>query len=157
MTDNTVYEGKKWLTANAPIETIPWFIRCGVIVPMLSDSPSSTMNLHPKSITLFLALPSRKEEMTSWLFEDDGLSFKRNAGKCIDTRFTVNHQKGVTAVVADTAGMKYPGYCRKEFLINIATDKKITVHSGQLQLDKNKGRYRVKNSGDSMELLITES
>ena len=50
------------------------FVKCGSVIPMLSEIPESTMTISNKSLSLFLAVPDKTGTYVSKLYEDDGLT-----------------------------------------------------------------------------------
>ncbi|MFP5438955.1 MAG: glycoside hydrolase family 31 protein [Bacteroidia bacterium] len=104
----TVYRGGKWLTADAPLEVIPLFVKKGSIIPTMPVMQYiHEKENYPVSLEVYPANVS--QEATFTLYEDDGESrgyekdiFCKTSFSCLTVkgglRFTINapENKGYT-------------------------------------------------------------
>jgi alpha-D-xyloside xylohydrolase len=72
---NQRYHGGQTITAAAPIERIPLFVRAGSIVPMGAPIPSTATRQPLESIRVY---PGRSTSFT--LYDDDGVSNRYRTG-----------------------------------------------------------------------------
>ncbi len=147
--------GPRFVTAEAPMEYIPFFAKGGAIIPMWPDAPQSTMNYHPGVIDLHLFLPSEDEtqEFVSDLHEDDGLTRNMADGAYLRTKFQVQRSGAQLTIAASTSGNGYPEFTRAQF--------RLIVHGGSItgaQLDGqaitpgSDGAFAFANSGGGFRL-----
>ena len=93
----TFYEGEQWISKEADIHTLPWFIKCGSVIPMLKEAPESTMNMETSTLSLLCVIPEKEGTYTSSLIEDDGLTFAYNENQQLQTDFQLTvSKKGFT-------------------------------------------------------------
>ena len=111
------------MVAQAPLDTVPLFVRAGAVVPMWPEPPASTMGYLPDSIDLVVAVPQRDGTFMSSLFEDDGLSMGFKRGERLTTTFEVTRVGDSLRLESSTSGNRYPGMARKSF--------RILLHGGQ--------------------------
>jgi alpha-glucosidase len=101
------------ITADAPLERMPIYVRAGAVLPLgpvvqhTDQGPPEFLNLH--------IYPGRGE---SWLFEDDGHSFAYRAGEFRVTRFVCESRGGRLRVHRQVDGPFDPGYERFEIYVH---------------------------------------
>ena len=115
--DGGTYEGPDWITAPAPLDTIPFYVRGGSVVPMWPEAPRSTMGYHPESIELHVFVPEEDGETRSFLHEDDGETFAFRAGAFYRTEFILRRDGGTITLDAAVTGSGYPAFARREFVL----------------------------------------
>lgn len=113
-----VRRGRRFVTAEAPMERIPVLVRAGAVLPMWPEAPESTDGYHPEVVELHVYLPVRDGTWTSLLQEDDGLTTR-----AVDddarwrTTFTVTREGASTTVRAEVTGAGYPEFRREAFRV----------------------------------------
>ena len=101
---------------DAPLATIPMFVRAGAVIPMLEEAPLNTKGLAPKKIQLHVFVPEGNvESYESMLQEDDGLTFDAADGKLVRTEFNFVRNGNRTLLEARSTGKKFDGFAREEF------------------------------------------
>ena len=138
------YKGKNWISINSPIDQLPIFVKCGSVIPMLSEIPESTMTISNKSLSLFLAIPDKAGTYISELFEDDGLTEEFHDGHYLKSSFHVKVSSKGTVINNKTSGDSFEGFSRKEISLKVATRK----------IKRIKDTYKFKNSGESFEIKV---
>ncbi len=77
------HHGGQWVGVNAPLDTLPLFVRAGSILPM---SPPVDFTGQKRARAILLDVyPGR--HTTGYLYEDDGETFNYERGDCSVTRF----------------------------------------------------------------------
>jgi alpha-glucosidase len=100
------------VTASAPLERMPLYVRAGSVLPMgpvmqhTGEWPPETLRLH--------VYPGNGE---SWLYEDDGHSMAFQSGEFQITRFTCEAAGKTFTVRREAEGPFHPGY--EQFEIEI--------------------------------------
>jgi alpha-glucosidase len=115
--DGRRFEGARFLTAATPMDRIPLYARGGAVIPMWADAPASTDGYHPDVVELHLFVPTADGTHTSFLQEDDGLTFAASDGARYRTTFTVTRSGHRLAVRADVDGDGYPEFRRQAFAL----------------------------------------
>ena len=87
---NEKHAGGQWVTADAPIDRIPLFVRAGSIVPMGAQVPNTSVRQPIESIRVY---PGRDTSFT--LYDDDGVSnaYRKGAGKTAVLRWDEGAQR----------------------------------------------------------------
>ena len=146
------YEGGRWLSIKAPIDTLPWFIKCGAVIPMLAKIPESTMSLDSSVLKLLCAIPEEKGVFQSELIEDDGLTFDFKRQKELRTAFTLSvKEKGVT-VKSSVSGDSFAEFNRSEIEFEIYSRQKYKWQSASTKLVNKKNLCTLKNNGENFEI-----
>ncbi|MCH2209324.1 MAG: glycoside hydrolase family 31 protein [Lentisphaerales bacterium] len=140
MNTEKIYEGEKWISVEAPIDTLPMFAKCGSVIPMLEDIPESTMSLSREKLKLYLALPVTHGNYDSELFEDDGLTEDFHKGKFHHTQFSLSFSKAAVSLKSKSAGKGFKEFNRHEINVYIISEAQ------QAQT------INLKNTGESFEL-----
>ena len=122
---------------------------------MFDKAPKTTMSWQTDAISLFIALSDNEVNNTSYLCEDDGLTFNRNKGEYLDTKFTVKEKNGKTCISASVTGKNFQKFKRDKFLLKIAGSKKIAVKVDGNKVKPGKHYYRISNSGESFEVEVS--
>jgi alpha-D-xyloside xylohydrolase len=100
------YSGGQWISASAPIEKIPLFVKAGSIIPMGPDLQWS--NEKPEDPITCRIYPGSDAHFT--YYEDEGDSYNYEKGKYAITTLIWSDKKQ-TLVVSPTVGT-YPGMSR---------------------------------------------
>ena len=108
-------KGPRTLTAEAPPERIPLFVRGGAVIAQWPEAPLTTMNYQPTEIVLAIFVPGEDGETVSVLDEDDGLSGQRAHGAFYRTRFTLGRSGDRLSLIAEVSGNGYPQFRRHRF------------------------------------------
>jgi alpha-glucosidase len=155
MNNKKKYLGQQWISIDAPIEQIPWFIKCGHIIPMLDKAPNSTMNLEQEKTVLLLALPDNKDQYRSKLYEDDGLTTEFAQGFSLETTFNFNNTVSPATLSGRTQGLKPQSFQRQAFKLQLAENSQIkTIHIHKKSLLEKEGFYEFKNCGEDFSLRL---
>jgi alpha-glucosidase len=127
--------GQRFVLVETPMDRIPLFARGGAVIPMWSEAPPSTAGYHPPVIELHLFVPVAEGSSTSFLQEDDGLTF---SGGFIRTTFEVTRTANRVDVRASVEGGGYPEFAREAF--------ELVVHGAAV------GPFRIENAGVGFQL-----
>jgi alpha-glucosidase len=149
--------GPALVTANAPINTIPVFWRCGMIVPHWPEAPRSTMGYYPERIELHLALPVSGGQWSSRLHEDDGLTFGFARGQHLVTAFLVKRQDRDGLVIEATVeGSGFAEFRRREFSLHFHAGSPTAVEVDGKRLPQNPetGGYHFANKGEPFRAIV---
>lgn len=119
------YDGEQWISIEAPIDTLPWFIRSGSVIPILKNAPESTMNIDFSKLQLLCPVPSNAGKFTSLLIEDDGLSFEFEKGNERVSEFTVESSKSKVTIKSSIINDSYSNNNRSNIELITYSDKKI--------------------------------
>jgi alpha-glucosidase len=122
-----VFEGTQFITADAPLDRCPVFVRGGAIVPTYCEPPMSTMDHQPECIELYLLVPREDGEVQSNLWEDDGVTTASERGAYLHTMFSVKRSGKKVSVDARVAGQGYPAFRRKRFRLVIRGEAVATL------------------------------
>lgn len=152
--DGEVVEGPRWVTADAPLESMPFFVRGGSVLPMWPEAPASTMGYQPTTINLHVFLPTADGETRSVLHEDDGVTFARKDGAFYRTELTLRRADGEITLEAAVSGAGYPEFARTEFRVVFHGEVggEVTVDGETRQLTD--GRMTLPNRGESFLLRV---
>jgi alpha-glucosidase len=130
--------GRRFVTAATPMDRIPLYARAGAVVPGWTQAPPSTAGYHPTEVELHLFVPAEDGTSTSFLQEDDGLTFAALDGARYRTTFTVTRSGSEVTVRADVEGDGYPEFARTAF--------RLVVHGADVDAVEVDGRT-VRTSG----------
>ncbi|MEA2012539.1 MAG: glycoside hydrolase family 31 protein [Verrucomicrobiota bacterium] len=147
-----INEGNSYVTAEAPMEFIPTFVKAGSIIPMLQKIPVSTMNLHPEQIDLHVFVPLVDGSYTDILHEDDGLTFNFQKGKYLRTFFTLSKKDGVLLIKASVSGNGFAESARQTFRFIFHNLAKTTGKLNGNEVEIKNKTLLVDNSGNDFEL-----
>jgi len=145
------YEGNQWITIKADIDSLPWFIKCGAIIPMLSKAPESTMDLESSELKLICAVPSSKANYNSELVEDDGLSLDFTKGKELKTKFTLSVKEKIS-LKSSVKGDNFPEFSRSKISVKFFSQKPYKWQHTSQKLVIKKNLLTFNNNGESFEL-----
>ena len=148
------HEGPAWITAPAPLDTIPFYVRGGSVVAMWPEAPGSTMGYHPASIELHVYIPQADGETRSCLHEDDGETFAFRGGAFYRTEFVLRRDGETLTLEATVTGKGFPEFNRREFVLVFHG-----LPSGALTLDGEEAildgdRLTVANAGGGFSLRV---
>ncbi len=153
--EGAVVQGPRWVTADAPLDSIPIFMRGGSVVPMWPEAPASTMGYRPTVIVLHVFLPGEDGETRSVLHEDDGITFARQDGAFYRTELVVRRAGGEVELAATVTGQGYPEFARTEFQLVFHGDvgDEVTVDGEARRLED--GKLTLPNAGVGFRLYAT--
>ena len=117
---NKKYEGGTMISAEAPLETVPMYVRAGAIIPTAPDM--NYVGEKPQDPVTFNIYPDDQGAAATTLYEDDGVSNAYRQGAF--RRTTVNARRvGAGYVVSKSApqGTCQTGNRRLSFIIKSAT------------------------------------
>ena len=109
------HPGGRYVTAPTPMDRIPVYARAGAVVPGWTEAPPSTAGYHPVAVELHLYVPLTDGTSTSFLQEDDGLTFALRDGAFVRTTFTVTRSGAEVTLRAEVDGDGYPEARRTAF------------------------------------------
>ena len=150
--EEVAHAGPAWITAAAPLDTIPWYVRGGSVVPRWPEAPRSTMGYHPASIELHVFVPGEDGEMRSVLREDDGETFAFREGAFYRTEFTLRQAGDTVTLDAAVTGAGYPAFAREEFVLVFhgLPPAALTLDGQEVSLQDNRLTFR--NAGANFSL-----
>ncbi len=97
-----IYSGNQYVTVEAPLSTLPMFVRSGAIIPMRNYARTIELGSND-SLTLRVYPATHKSEFI--LHEDDGLSEDYRAGGFASTNFSLQQKnKEITMVIKPVKG-----------------------------------------------------
>ena len=119
---NKKYEGGKMISVEAPLETVPLFVRAGAIIPTWPEM--KYVGEKPANPVTFNIYPDDNGAAATTLYEDDGLSpaYKRQGFR----RTIIKARRlgrGYSISVSAPEGHYNPGPRKFEFLINAVGQK----------------------------------
>jgi alpha-glucosidase len=123
---NKKYEGGTMIRADAPLESVPMFVRGGAIIP--TGPEMNHVGEKPVNPITFAVYPDEKGSAETTLYEDDGTSQSYQQGAF--RRTTIRLSRGAGAYVANIArpeGNYNPGARNFQFVIRSAPGKQLTV------------------------------
>lgn len=155
-------KGPRTLTAAAPPEHIPLFVRGGAVIAQWPEAPPTTMDYHPEVIDLGVFVPEEDGETVSVLDEDDGLTGARADGAFYRTRFTLTRAGAGLTLVADVSGEGYPQFRRRQFRIAFRGAAVDDVRIGRRRIGRKpvsqrNGAFVVENRGENFTLTCSVS
>jgi alpha-glucosidase len=150
-------KGPRTLSAEAPPERIPLFVRGGAVIPQWPEAPPTTMDYHPEAIELVVFVPEEDGETVSRLEEDDGLTRGRANGAFYRTRFTLTRAGNRLTLSADVSGDGYPQFRRRQFRIAFRGAAMDEVRIGRRPLDRHNGAFVLDNRGENFTLTCSVS
>ncbi len=116
---NKKYQGGTMISADAPLETVPMFVRAGAIIPTAPEM--NYIGEKPWDPITFNIYPDDRGSASTTLYEDDGVSNAYRQGAF--RRTTVNARRvGAGYVVTKSApqGIYRPGSRRLSFIVKSA-------------------------------------
>jgi alpha-glucosidase len=114
---NRKYEGGTMISADAPLETVPMFVRGGSIIPM--GPQMKYVGEKPFDPITFSIYPDDKGSASTTLYEDDGLSPAYKEGTFRRTTVAAKQiAGGYVATISAPEGRYYPGPRKLSFVVN---------------------------------------
>jgi alpha-glucosidase (family GH31 glycosyl hydrolase) len=116
---NKKYEGGTMFTADAPLETVPMFVRAGAIIPIAPEM--NYTGEKPQDPITFSIYPDDQGSASTTLYEDDGISpaYKQGGFR----RTTVNVKRvglGYGVTISAPQGSYNPGARKFAFIVRSA-------------------------------------
>ncbi|MDF3128455.1 glycoside hydrolase family 31 protein [Kiritimatiellaeota bacterium B1221] len=132
-----LFNGGESCLVDAPMDTIPVFVKAGAVVPE-AEVVESTMRYAPCSLDLKVYLPLSDGSYHSTLFEDDGLTDGFLENRFLKTDFTVIKSGEEYVIELESAGEGFPEHQRKGFHLSFVggefPDRKIDFVKGQMRI-----------------------
>lgn len=116
--DGSLLEGCRFITASAPLDSIPVYVRAGSVIPLWPDPPQTTMDYHPGKIALRIFVPVSETTSTVRLVEDDGLSEDYRRGRYLDTTLELIRKEKSLTLRGYTKGEGYNQFKRRSFEVS---------------------------------------
>jgi alpha-glucosidase len=139
--------GSRFLLTPTPMDHIPIYARGGAVIPMWSEAPASTAGYHPSTIELHLFVPVADSRHSSFLQEDDGLTFAEREGARYRTNFELARSGEHVTLRAEVDGAGYPQFAREAFHLLIHGAAPETVLLDGTRLPKTGGHFVLPNAG----------
>jgi len=119
MNTGKIYSGNQWLTVDAPLERIPFFLKSGGVLPM--QEVQQFVGEKPVETTILTIFPSAKSYYS--LYEDDGYSYEYENGRFSVVNFNIEEKDDALTVVVKR---EQTGFTpdRKNYQFRIISDKK---------------------------------
>ena len=108
------YKGQKWISFKAKIDSLPWFIKCGSVIPTLKEAPESTMSIDNSSLQLICAVPKTNGEYNSILTEDDGTTVSYKNKEELKTQFLLKVSEKAVSLKSSTSGDSFSNFKRSK-------------------------------------------
>jgi alpha-glucosidase len=140
--------GGRFLLTHTPMDRIPIYGRGGAVIPMWPEAPASTAGYHPSTIELHLFVPEADGTHSSFLQEDDGLTFAALDGARYRTNFELTRTGEQVALRAEVDGAGYREFAREAFHLVIHGAEPDTVLLDGAQLPKTGGHFVLPNAGN---------
>lgn len=116
---NKKYEGGNMIRMDAPLETVPMFVRGGAIIPLGPEM--NYVGERPFDPITFAIYPDGRGVASTTLYEDDGLSPAYKDGGFRRTTVNVSRSaKGFVASISAPSGQYNPGTRRFTFVVKSA-------------------------------------
>ena len=109
------HHGQQYVKASTPMDRIPIYARGGAVIPMWPEAPASTDGYFPALIELHIFVPDGDCTSTSFLQEDDGITFAASGGARVRTSFEVTRRGSEVTVLASVEGDGFPEFAREAF------------------------------------------
>ena len=139
---HTAYSGEQWMTVDAPLNTIPMFVKQGSIIPQMPVmNYTDEKPVYPVTFEIFPAAAG--SETTFSLYEDAGTDLGYLRGEFMRTPITCQTtDKGYTLKVGTRTGEKYslPGQRNLMFCIYTEQMPKTALLDGQKIKKTNVGK-----------------
>ena len=139
--------GSRYLITPTPMDRIPVYARGGAVVPMWTEAPATTEGYHPSAIELHLFVPGSDGTYSSFLREDDGLTFAVRDGARLRTTFELIRSGARVALHARVEGDGYPEFARQAFHLVIHGAAPETVRLGETDLRASGQHFVLPNAG----------
>lgn len=122
---NKKYAGGSMITVDAPLDTVPLFVRAGAMIPTVP--PRNYVGERPDDPITFNIYPDDKGLASGSLYEDDGNSPAYKRGVFRRTKVSARPDgAGFLVSIDATDGQYNPGQRKLNFIINSRTSAKIT-------------------------------
>jgi alpha-glucosidase len=132
-----VMTGRRWISASAPLSSIPLYARGGSVIPLWPEAPLSTMDYFPERIELHVFVPEEDGETVSFLQEDDGRTFAFQEGRFLLTKFAVCRRHQELVIRGSSTGDGFFEFARKGFSVRFHGNiSKICLDDQPLQSGK---------------------
>lgn len=132
------------ITVELNSESIPLFVRAGAIVPMWAEAPKSAREHYPAVLELHAYVPSVDGTFSSFLQEDDGMTFAANQHEYVRTELTLARAGDRLTVSGTASGAGFAAHSR--------TTLRIVLHG--INTDAAPGVIELENSGQSFEVEV---
>jgi len=145
----TLYRGSQWITVNAPLNTIPIFVKKGSIIPTMPVMQYIHEKAsYPISFEIFPAGLNREASFT--LYEDDGESrdYERNIYSRLKIS-TITAKDGLTIKINNREEKNYKPSGEKNFILKIhatVKPKSITINSEKVKSIKTEALQAITES-----------
>ncbi|MFC4555245.1 TIM-barrel domain-containing protein [Georgenia faecalis] len=144
--------GPRFVTAATPMDRIPLFARGGAVVPMWSEAPPTTAGYRPDVVELHLFVPGADGTRTSFLQEDDGLTFAAADGARYRTELEVTRAGGRVRLDARVDGDGFAEFAREAFRVVLHGAAPASVLVDGVETQVRDGRVVVPNAGTPFTL-----
>jgi len=130
----TTYKGGKWITADAPMNTIPMFVKKGSIIPQMPVMQYiHEKSVYPVTVEVFPA--SLNQQASFSLYEDDGETRDYEKDVYCKTNFScLTTNEGYTFNVAAREDKGYKPAGKRNFILKLhvaAKPKLVTVNAAK--------------------------
>jgi alpha-glucosidase len=132
------------ITVELSSDSIPVFVRAGAIVPMWAEAPKSAREHYPAVLELHAYVPSADGTFSSFLQEDDGLTFGAKTDAFIRTELTLTRAGNTLTIVGATTGAGFDAFARANL--------RIVLHG--INEDATPGGIELENSGQNFEVEV---
>jgi alpha-glucosidase len=113
---NKRYSGRTMITVDAPLETVPLFVRAGAMIPTMP--PANYVGEKPADPITFNVYPDDQGRAAGRLYEDDGTSPAYKRGMFRRTTVSARRaERGVATSVDSTEGQYNPGARKLNFVV----------------------------------------
>jgi alpha-glucosidase len=113
--DHRYSNGRRFISAAAPLDSIPLFVRAGAVLPLWPRAGINAETTVGDTLELQLFLPQHDGSLLSELHEDDGSSFAYRDGACLQHRLTVTRSGTVVTLERQLSGNDFAGRRRRHF------------------------------------------
>jgi len=123
---NKKYSGGTMIRVDAPLETVPMFVRGGAIIPLGPEM--NFVGEKPFDPITFAVYPEDSGSASTTLYEDDGASLAYKDGIFRSTTVNVRHAtNGYVASIDAPAGQYNPGARKFSFIIKSAPNSRVVT------------------------------
>ena len=135
----TTYKGGKWITADAPMNTIPMFVKKGSIIPQMPVMQYiHEKSVYPVTVEVFPA--SLNQQASFSLYEDDGETRDYEKDVYCKTNFScLTTNEGYTFNVAAREDKGYKPAGKRNFILKLhvaVKPKLVTVNAAKAKKNK---------------------
>jgi alpha-glucosidase len=116
--DRQYVDGRRFISAAAPLSSIPLFVRAGAVLPYWPQAGINAESTVAETLELLLFVPQHDGNCRSELHEDDGRSFAYRDGAFLHHQLTVTRSGASVTLTRQVSGADFVGRIRRRFSLH---------------------------------------